>query len=89
MLGDGPQIAEEMSSYFFSCAGSSNSVMDVVEAPAILRVNTKFEFSEIDEDTMLHHLSNQNMRKATGADGISVKLSRMADPGIAKLYQAV
>ena len=32
---------------------------------------------------MLRHLTNLNVKKATGADGISAKLLRMAAPGIA------
>ena len=31
---------------------------------------------------MLRHLTNLNVKKATGADGISAKLLRMATPGI-------
>ena len=58
-----------MNSYFSSCTGSSNSVMGVTEDPALTSVNAKLEFSEIDEDTVLCHLSNSmnlNLRKATG-----------------------
>jgi len=33
---------------------------------------------------VLHHLSNLNTSKATGADGIPAKLLRMVAPGIAK-----
>ena len=32
---------------------------------------------------MLRHLTNLNVKKATGADGISAELLRMATPGIA------
>ena len=81
-LSDSQQIAEEMNSYFSSCVGSSNPVMGVVKDPEIPPVNARFEFTEIDKETVLRHLTNLNERKATGADGISAKLSRMAAPGI-------
>ena len=82
-LSDSQQIAEEMNFYFSSCVGSSNPVMGVVKDPEIPFVNARFEFTEIDKQTMLRHLTNINERKATGADGISAKLLRMAAPGIA------
>ena len=82
-LSDSQQIAEEMNSYFSSCVGSSNPVMGVVKDPEIPPVNARFEFNEIDMETVLRHLTNLNERKATGADGISAKLLRMAAPGIA------
>ena len=46
-------------------------------------MNARIEFTEIDEETVLQHLTNLNVRKAIGADGISAKLLRMAAPGIA------
>ena len=62
--------------------GSSNLVLGVVRDPEIPLVNARF--TEIDEETVLRHLTNINVRKATGADGISAKLLRMTAPGIAK-----
>ena len=62
--------------------GSSNPVLGVVRDPEIPPVNARF--TEIDEETVLRHLTNINVRKATGADGISAKLLRMTAPGIAK-----
>ena len=82
-LSDSQQIAEEMNSYFSSCVGSSNTVMGVVKDPDISLVNARFEFTEIDKETVLHHLTTLNVKKATGVDGISAKLLRMAAPGIA------
>ena len=82
-LSDSQQIAEEMNSYFSSCVGSSNRVMGVVKDPEIPPVNARFEFTEIDKETVLRHLTTLNMKKAIGADGISAKLLRMAAPGIA------
>ena len=64
--------------------GSSNTVLGLVRDPEIPPVNARLEFTEIDEETVLRHLTNLNVRKATGADGISAKLLRMAVPGIAK-----
>ena len=46
----------------YATAGSSNSVMGVTEDPALTSVNAKLEFSEIDEDTVLCHLSNSTKR---------------------------
>ena len=82
-LSDSQHIAEEMSSYFFSCVGSSNPVKGVGKDPKIPPVNSRFEFTEIDKETVLRHLTNLNERKATGADGTPAKLLRMATPGIA------
>ena len=82
-LSDSQQIAEEINSYFSSCVGSSNPVMGVVKDPEIPPVNARFEFTEIHKETVLRHLTTLNVKKATGADGISAKLLRMAAPGIA------
>ena len=82
-LSDSQQIAEEMNSYFSSCVSSSNPILGVVNDLEIPPVNARIEFTEIDEETVLQHLTNLNVRKATGADGISAKLLRMAAPGIA------
>ena len=57
-------------------------VPTLVKDPEIPSVNG-FEFTEIDKETVLCQLTNLNERKATGADGISTKLLRMAAPGIA------
>ena len=43
-----------------------------------------FVFSRIDEDMVRQILCNLNVRKATGADGISARLLKMTAPAIAK-----
>ena len=88
VLSGATDIVEEFNRYFSSFMGTRSrqgghtSDWGSHMAPEVQEAN--FVFSRIDEDMVRQILCNLNVRKATGADGISARLLKTTAPAIAK-----